>query len=62
MRKITRVSTVAVVAATLMSMTLGGCTTVPEKPYSFKHSIFGDELVPLTPDKAVAETETAAKQ
>jgi hypothetical protein len=56
MRKITRVSTVAIVAATLTGMTLSGCTTaVPEQPYSFKHSIFGDPLVPLSPDREVSE-------
>lgn len=60
MRKNTRVSTVLVVAGTLMSLAIGGCTTIPETPYSFKHSIYGDPLVPLTPDTAV--TETATKQ
>jgi hypothetical protein len=34
-----------------MSLTLSGCAAdAPAKPYSFKHSIFGDELVPLTAD------------
>ena len=56
MRKITRVSTVAIVAAALMSMTLSGCTSGgPEKAYSFKHSIFGDDLEPLSPDQVVSE-------
>ena len=61
MRKITRDFTVAIVAGTLTSMPLSGCTSGgPEKPYSFKHSIFGDDLVPLSPDVVVSET--AAKQ
>lgn len=63
MRKNTRVSTVLVVAGTLMSLAIGGCTMdIPETPYAFKHNINGDPLVPLTPDKVVTETETAAKQ
>lgn len=56
MRKNTRVFTMAIVLATLMGVTLGGCTTGGlEKPYAFKHSIFGDDLVPLTPDQVTSE-------
>jgi hypothetical protein len=53
MRKNTRVSSAVVAAAALMGLMLTGCaTSVPESPYGFKHSIFGDELVPLSPDKS----------
>jgi hypothetical protein len=52
MRKSTRVPTVALVAAVLMCLTLSGCAAdTPAKPYSFKHSINGDDLVPLTADQ-----------
>ena len=52
MRKSTRVSTTTVVAAALAGLMLTGCaTSVPGSPYGFKHSIFGDELVLLGPDK-----------
>ncbi len=38
-------------AALVLGVALSGCAEIPEKPYSFKHSINGEDPVPMTPDK-----------
>jgi hypothetical protein len=47
-----RLSARTVVAALVLGVTLSGCAAeIPDKPYAFKHSIFGEDPVPMTPDK-----------